>query len=559
MNHTYQELADLIFPEVKQTIEDLEKEYPERNLPKESEVTRFAPSPTGFLHTGSLFTSLVAYTVAKQSGGVFYTRLEDTDQKREIEGSGKQLIDQLKEFNLAPSEGYLGDEEKGSYGPYIQSKRSKIYKVVIKWLISIGRAYPCFCTAEDLNELRLTQEANRVIPGYYGEYAKCRYLSVDEAYERIQKGEKFVIRFKSQGDHTKYIRIHDEVRGDLDLPENDQDIVIYKSDGLPTYHFAHLVDDHFMHTTVVTRGEEWISSLPIHVELFEACNFRRPKYAHLPVIMKLDNGNKRKLSKRKDPEAAVSYFLELGYPVEGIIKYLMTIANSNFEEWLIANPNKDISEFHFSFSKMSLDGALFDLPKLENICKETLAYYSKEKISKEAYAYAKKYSPELKDLIERNFDKFESIMNIERGGEKPRKDYTKYSDIYSHIAFFYEDKYLELVKQNSFEFNPHISNDLTISILEEFKNTNDYSLNEQDWFSSLKALGERYNFVAQFKLYKKNPEAYNGHVGDVANMLRVALTTSSRSPNLFNILHILTKEEINKRIDLAISYLKGEN
>ena len=299
--------------------------------------------------------------------------------------------------------------------------------------------------------------------------------------------------------------------------------------------------------------------MPIHVELFEACNFRRPKYAHLPVIMKLDNGNKRKLSKRKDPEAAVSYFLELGYPVEGIIKYLMTIANSNFEEWLIANPNKDISEFHFSFSKMSLDGALFDLPKLENICKETLAYYSKEKISKEAYAYAKKYSPELKDLIERDFDKFESIMNIERGGEKPRKDYTKYSDIYSHIAFFYEDKYLELVKQNSFEFNPHISNNLTISILEEFKNTNDYSLNEQDWFSSLKALGERYNFVAQFKLYKKNPEAYNGHVGDVANMLRVALTTSSRSPNLFNILHILTKEEINKRIDLAISYLKGEN
>ena len=230
MNHTYQELADLIFPKVKQTIEDLEKEYPERNLPKESEVTRFAPSPTGFLHTGSLFTSLVAYTVAKQSGGVFYTRLEDTDQKREIEGSGKQLIDQLKEFNLAPSEGYLGDEEKGSYGPYIQSKRSEIYKVVIKWLLSIGRAYPCFCTAEDLNELRLTQEANRVIPGYYGEYAKCRYLSVDEAYERIQKGEKFVIRFKSQGDHTKYIRIHDEVRGDLDLPENDQDIVIYKYD-----------------------------------------------------------------------------------------------------------------------------------------------------------------------------------------------------------------------------------------------------------------------------------------------------------------------------------------
>ena len=557
MNHTYQELADLIFPEVKQTIEDLEKEYPERNLPKESEVTRFAPSPTGFLHTGSLFTSLVAYTVAKQSGGVFYTRLEYTDQKREIEGSGKQLIDQLKEFNLAPSEGYLGDEEKGSYGPYIQSKRSEIYKVVIKWLLSIGRAYPCFCTAEDLNELRLTQEANRVIPGYYGEYAKCRYLSVDEAYERIQKGEKFVIRFKSQGDHTKYIRIHDEVRGDLDLPENDQDIVIYKSDGLPTYHFAHLVDDHFMHTTVVTRGEEWISSLPIHVELFEACNFRRPKYAHLPVIMKLDNGNKRKLSKRKDPEAAVSYFLELGYPVEGIIKYLMTIANSNFEEWLIANPNKDISEFHFSFSKMSLDGALFDLPKLENICKETLAYYSKEKISKEAYAYAKKYSPELKDLIERDFDKFESIMNIERGGEKPRKDYTKYSDILPHIAFFYNEKFDEMFKTTKLDFNPNIDKQLTISILKAFKETNDYSLNQQDWFESLKALGEKYGFASQFKIYKKNKDSYKGHVGDIANMIRISLTTSNMSPNLYDILQILPKQEIDRRFDLAIKYLEN--
>ena len=554
--HTLNDLAELIFPDVKLTVEDLEKRYPERKLAEGAEVTRFAPSPTGFLHTGSLFTALVAYKVAKQSHGVYYFRLEDTDQKREVEGSGLDLINQLKEFGVVQDEGYFGDHEEGNYGPYVQSKRGDIYKICIKHLLKIGRAYPCFCTSEELNLLRLTQEANRVIPGYYGEYAKCRYLSVDEAYEKIKNGEKYVIRFKSMGNHNNYIRVHDEVRGDLDLSENDQDIVIMKSDGLPTYHFAHCVDDHFMRTTLVSRGEEWISSLPIHLELFKTMGFKAPKYAHLPVIMKLDNGNKRKLSKRKDPEAAVSYFLKQGYPVDGIIKYLMTIANSNFEEWYLANPQAKLDDFTFSFKKMSLDGALFDLPKLENICKETLAYYTKEEIASKAKDWAKIYSPELLDLINRDYSLFENILNIERGGLKPRKDYTKYSDIYSKIEFFYPDKYDELLKKNSFNFNNLISKEDTISIIKDFMENNDYSLDQTNWFNSLKELGVRHNFAANFKEYKKNKDAFKGHVGDVANIIRVCLTTSSMSPNLYDVLHLISKEEINRRFNLALNFLE---
>lgn len=554
--HTNKELADLIFPEISQTIEDLEKRYPKRELEKGAEVTRFAPSPTGFLHTGSLFTSMIACKAARQTNGVYFFRLEDTDQKREVEGSGKDLIEQLKEFNIIQDEGYFGDYEKGNYGPYVQSKRAEIYKICIKHLIEQGRAYPCFCTQEELNLLRTTQEANRVIPGYYGEYAKCRYLSIDEAYEKIKNGEKYVIRFKSMGNHLNYIRVHDEVRGDLDLTENDQDIVIMKSDGLPTYHFAHAVDDHFMHTTLVTRGEEWISSLPIHIELFKTLNFELPKYAHLPVIMKLDNGNKRKLSKRKDPEAAVSYFLKEGYPTLGIIKYLMTIANSNFEEWLLKNPQEDISNFKFTFSKMSLDGALFDLPKLQNICKETLAYFTKEEIASEAEKWAKKYSPELLNLILQDKEKFIRIMSIERGGIKPRKDYIKYSDIYSHIELFYTENYEKLFSSKELEFNPNIKKEDDIAILEDFKQSNNYSLNQEDWFNSLKDLGQRHGFASNFKEYKKNKEAFKGHVGDIASIIRLALTTSTMSVNLYDILQILPKEEINRRIDKTIEYLK---
>lgn len=544
------DLANLIFSDVNETIEDLEKRFPKRNLSENALVTRFAPSPTGFLHTGSLFTSLIAYKLAKDSNGVFYIRLEDTDTKREIEGSGEDLLKQLKAFNIIPTEGYLGNHEVGSYGPYKQSERASIYRVVIKHLIEIGRAYPCFCTSEDLDALRKDQEIKKLTPGYYGEFAKCRNISVDEAYERIKDGEHYVIRFKSNGNHENKIKVHDLIRGDLELSENDQDIVILKSDGLPTYHFAHAVDDHFMRTNCVTRGEEWLSSLPIHIELFNTLGFELPSYAHLPVIMKLDNGNRRKLSKRKDDEAAVSYFLKDGYPVEALIEYLLTIANSNFEEWKAEHKTTSNDEFKLTFEKMSLDGALFDIMKLKFISKEILSRMTKEEITNRAYEWAKIYDEKLLHLIDLDRNYFMSIMNIEREKENPRKDYEKFSDIFNAIKFFYKDYYLELM-QNELPFNPFIEKSVIKSLLKEFIDTLDLSLDEQNWFNSLKELGKKFGFAESNKIYKQNKDQYIGHVGDVAEILRITFTSSKQSPNLYYVLQILGKEQLKERIDFV--------
>lgn len=544
------DLANLIFSDVNETIEDLEKKFPKRNLSENALVTRFAPSPTGFLHTGSLFTSLIAYKLAKDSNGVFYIRLEDTDTKREIEGSGEDLLKQLKAFNIIPMEGYLGNHEVGAYGPYKQSERASIYRVVIKYLIEIGRAYPCFCTSEDLDALRKDQEAKKLTPGYYGEFAKCRNISIDEAYERIKNGEHYVIRFKSNGNHENKIKVHDLIRGDLELSENDQDIVILKSDGLPTYHFAHAVDDHFMRTNCVTRGEEWLSSLPIHIELFNTLGFELPSYAHLPVIMKLDNGNRRKLSKRKDDEAAVSYFLKDGYPVEALIEYLLTIANSNFEEWKAEHKTTSNDEFKLTFEKMSLDGALFDIMKLKFISKEIISRMSKEEITNRAYEWAKVYDEKLLHLIDLDRNYFMSIMNIEREKENPRKDYEKFSDIFNIIKFFYKDYYLELM-QNELPFNPFIDKSVIKSLLKEFIDTLDLSLDEQNWFNSLKELGKKFGFAESNKIYKQNKDQYIGHVGDVAEILRITFTSSKQSPNLYYVLQILGKEQLKERIDFV--------
>lgn len=544
------DLANLIFSDVNETIEDLEKRFPKRNLSENALVTRFAPSPTGFLHTGSLFTSLIAYKLAKDSNGVFYIRLEDTDTKREIEGSGEDLLKQLKAFNIIPMEGYLGNSEVGLYGPYKQSERASIYRVVIKYLIEIGRAYPCFCTSEDLDVLRKDQEIKKLTPGYYGEFAKCRNISVDEAYERIKNGEHYVIRFKSNGNHENKIKVHDLIRGDLELSENDQDIVILKSDGLPTYHFAHAVDDHFMRTNCVTRGEEWLSSLPIHIELFNTLGFELPSYAHLPVIMKLDNGNRRKLSKRKDDEAAVSYFLKDGYPVEALIEYLLTIANSNFEEWKAEHKTTSNDEFKLTFEKMSLDGALFDIMKLKFISKEILSRMTKEEITNRAYEWAKIYDEKLLHLINLDRNYFMSIMNIEREKENPRKDYEKISDIFNIIKFFYKDYYIELM-QNELPFNPFIEKSVIKALLKEFIDTLDLSLDEQNWFNSLKELGKKFGFAESNKIYKQNKDQYIGHVGDVAEILRITFTSSKQSPNLYYVLQILGKEQLKERIDFV--------
>ncbi len=551
---TSKDLAELIFPDVTMTIKDLEKRYPERNLPEGAEVTRFAPSPTGFLHTGSLFTALIAYRFAKQSQGVYFFRLEDTDQKREIAGTGLDLVNQLANFGIVADEGYIGSGEKGDYGPYVQSQRADIYKVVIKDLIKRGRAYPCFCTREELNELREVQEANKVIPGYYGEYAKCRHYSIDEAIALIKEGKPYVIRFKSKGNHLNHIRVHDEIRGDMDLSENDQDIVIYKSDGLPTYHFAHLVDDHFMRTTLVTRGEEWISSLPIHLELFAAMGWKAPKYAHLPVIMVNDQEThtRRKLSKRKDKEAATSFFIQAGYPKKGIIEYLLTIANSDFEEWLLANPRADIDTFSLTFEKFSLDGALFDLPKLDNISKEVLALESASEFTSECLSWANNYDEKLAALIERDPSYFERIINIEREQEKPRKDYAKFSDVYPKIAFFYSDLYDEIIKE-PLPFNPNIDKEVIIDFLRDFENNIDLTGGENEWFARIKAMGVKHNFADDRKVYKKDPFSYKGWYADCIAFVRIAVCGSTQSPKLYDVLCILGEDEIKRRIDEVIT------
>lgn len=551
---TYKDLADYIFSDVHDTINDLEKRYPQRDLPTGAEVTRFAPSPTGFLHLGSLFMSLIASKVAFDSKGVFYIRLEDTDTKREIEGSGEELISQLRYFGVNPDEGYLGDKEEGKYGPYKQSDRAYIYRVCIKYLMEQGRAYPCFCSHEDIEEMRQIQEANKVIPGYYGEYALCRNISPEDALKRIKAGEKYVIRFRSLGNHLNKVMFHDEVRGDISIADNDLDVVILKGDGLPTYHFAHAVDDHFMRTTTVLRGEEWIASAPIHLELFKALGFKTPKYAHAPVIMKLDNGNKRKLSKRKDPEASVSHFIEDGFTKEALKAYLMSIANSNFEEWTVANNCYDIDKFRFTFDKMPLDGVLFDQDKLNYFSKEIIAQMSASELYDKLIIWAKDYDKTLYAHIKDNKEFVTKILNIERGGEKARKDYVSFKDVYPIIGFFFNDRYLEIIK-DGYPFNPLMDKNVIRDVLNDFKSSNDYNLPNDVWFNSVKELGMRHNFAESNKVYKLNKEAYKGHVGDVAEIIRVAICGAKNSPNLHDVLFILGKEEVDKRIDHAIECL----
>ena len=549
---TYVDLANYIFPEITETIADLEAKYPARKLPEGAEVTRFAPSPTGFLHLGSLFTSLVAHKVAKDTGGVFYLRLEDTDTKREVEGSGDELVRQLAYFGIDPKEGYLGHDE-GEYGPYKQSERAYIYKVCIKELMKKGRAYPCFCSAEQLEETRQIQEAMKEIPGYYGDYAICRTNTPDEAIARIEAGEPYVIRFKSMGNHNNKVTFHDEVRGDISIAENDMDIVILKSDDLPTYHFAHAVDDHFMHTTTVIRGEEWISSAPIHLELFDTLGFKRPKYAHLPVIMKLDNGNKRKLSKRKDPEASVSHFIEEGFPKEALLVYLMSIANSNFEEWTAQNHSYNLDEFKFSFDKMSLDGVLFDQDKLNFFSKEIVAQMSAEEVYNRVHEWA---TGTFKERLEQYKETSIAALNIERGGEKARKDYACYKDVYPILSLFYKEDNENEFNEVGLSFNPNIPSSVVKEVLEDFKESNDYSLGNDVWFSTVKELGARHKFAESGKIFKQNPEAYVGHVGDVAEIIRLAVTNRKNSPNLHDVLVILGKEEVDNRIERALKSLR---
>ena len=541
----YKDLANLIFPDAKE-ISYYEEKYPERDLPEGAIVTRFAPSPTGFVHIGGLYQSLIAKKLAKQTKGVFFLRVEDTDQKREVENAVKGIVSALSEFNLAPDEGMISDEEgKGNYGPYKQSQRKEIYQAYAKYMIEQGKAYPCFCTPEEGEEIRAKQEAAKVRPGYYGVWAKCRNVTVEEAAKRIQAGEKYIIRFKSPGREDRKIEHKDVIKGKVTFPENDQDIVIIKADGLPTYHFAHAVDDHLMRTTLVIRGDEWLSSIPLHLQLFHELGFKAPKYAHIAPIMKNDNGNKRKLSKRKDAEAAVSYYKEEGIPAESVNEYLMNIANSTFENWRRANPDKSMDEFDLQLNKMSVSGALFDMVKLLDVSKTVISKMTAQEVYENAYLWAKEYDQELVGLLA-DKEYALKVFGIERGNKKPRKDIAKWSDVKENISYMYDSEF----EKDESEYPYQVINDkksiekILKLYIEKYYDEND---DKQAWFDKIKELAGEMGYAKEVKEFKANPGMYAAHVGDVSTVLRVALTKRTNTPDMYEIMQILGKEKIEKR------------
>ena len=545
----YKDLANAIFPEAKD-ITYYEEKYPERNLKEGAIVTRFAPSPTGFVHIGGLYQSLIARKLANQTEGVFLLRIEDTDQKREVENGITDIVQSLDRFGIEPDEGMISETEgKGNYGPYRQSMRKEIYQSYAKYLIEQGKAYPCFCTPEDLEEMREKQENAKIRPGYYGVWAKCRNITVEEAIEKINNGEKYIVRFKSPGREDRKIKHHDVIKGNVDFPENDQDIVIIKADGLPTYHFAHAVDDHLMRTTHVIRGDEWLSSVPLHLQLFHELGFKPPKYAHIAPIMKNDNGNKRKLSKRKDPEAAVSYYDEMGIPKEAVNEYLLNIANSNFENWRRANKDKSIDEFELQLNKMSVSGALFDMVKLLDVGKTVISKFTAEEVYENAFNWAKTYDKELEEMLQ-DKDYALKIFGIERGNKKPRKDIAKWSDVKENIEYMYDDKFLAKEQEYPYQvINEKEDVDKILNLyMEKYYDEND---DKQQWFDKIKELAGELGYAKEVKEYKANPDAYKAHVGDVSTVLRVALTGRTNTPDMYEIMQVLGKESIEKRFAVA--------
>ena len=544
------ELANLMFPDVKETVEDIEKRYPKRNLPSGAEVTRFAPSPTGFVHMGSLLSAFEDFKAAKDTNGIFYLRIEDTDQERSVEKGIEGIIRDLANFDITPDEGMISETESiGDYGPYVQSKRKNIYHVYAKHLVMQGLAYPCFCTKEELDETREIQELNKERIGYYGSYAKCRTLSIDEAIKKIKNGEKFVVRFKSLGNFNNKIVLNDRMRGKIEFPENDMDIVIIKStDGLPTYHFAHVIDDHLMHTTTVMRGEEWIPSYPIHEQLFKTLGFDLPQYAHLGLVMKIDeNGTRRKLSKRKDPEASVDFYHEKGIPTMATKLYLMTIANSNFEEWFLNNSKGRLEDFKMDFSKMSASGSLFDVEKLLNITKNYISRMTSEELYNEALPWMKEFDKELYDLMVKYKDYTLKIFSIERYSEKPRKDYSCFRDIRNGIWYMYD----ELFNNLAYDYQKITDKVEIKSILKTyFDNYYDCNDDKDTWFNKMKEMCDSLGYASNMKDYKKNPDNYKGSVADISTVIRVSMTTRSMTPDLYEILKLLGKDRINERIKL---------
>lgn len=536
----YKELAELLYPEVTTTIEDLEKMYPERNLPEGAEVCRFAPSPTGRMHMGNMYAAFIPEVFAHQSNGVFILRIEDTDEKRSIENGIEHIVNDLGEFN------YIIDESPvtgGNYGPYKQRDRLNIYHTVAKYLVSIGRAYPCFCTEEELTEMRTHQEEIKDRIGYYGHYAKCRDLSMEEIKKHIENKDKWVLRLKSMGDFNKKVEFNDLIKGKLELPENDIDQVLIKSDGVPPYAFAHVCDDHYMRVTTVTRDDSYISSLTYHLEIWDACGFKAPKFAHLLPLNKKDGDKVRKISKRKDPEAAVAFYHERGIPVEAIKLYFATLVNSNFEEWFMANPDKTYKDFKFTFDKMSTSGSLYDLEKLINISKNYISRLKAEEVFNLVDAWSRTYDKEFNELINKYKDYTINVLNIEREVERPRKDIESFSAVKREIGYMYDELFFN--EEKTFERKDFYSKELLEYYID---NVYDEADDKQTWFNKIKEMCPKFGFASETKEYKKNPENYKGSVAHACEVIRVSVTNRTMTPDLYEILKLLGKDRIKERI-----------
>ena len=545
---TTKELADLIFPNITKTIEDYEKEYPERNLKEGSKVTRYAPSPTGFMHIGNFMSATLDYVIAKQSNGIFYLRNEDTDGAREIEGAVEYIRHVLQHYKMDPNEYEYRDtkETKGEYGPYIQSERKEIYHAFIKHLIIEGKAYPCFLTQEEMDSIRESQTRDKRRIGIYGRFAKYRNLTPDEAAERINNGEKYTIRLKSSGDFNKKFKFMDLANGEMEFPENDIDIPIMKSSNLlPTYHFAHLVDDHLMRTTHVVRGQEWMSSVPVHYELFKTFGFKMPKYIHTPLILKKDGEKIRKISKRLDPEARMTYYEEKGYPIYSVIEAIMTIINSNYEEWRDKHPDALFTDFEFSPKKMSPSGALFDLDKLDNISKNYISKLKATEVYDLLDEWTKEYDTEFNTIINKYKEYTTNVLNIEREQKKPRKDYSCMSEVKGQIWYMFD----ELFQDVTYEFDEKFSKEEIINVLKtyfnEYYNEND---DKDTWFSKMQEMTDKLGYCSNMKEYKENPDKYKGNIAEISNMIRVGVTSKAQTPDLYVILKLLGKERILERI-----------
>jgi len=542
---TLKEYADILLPGVKHTKEEYENIYKKRNLKEGAIVTRFAPSPTGYVHIGGLFTSFIASRFAKTTDGVFLLRIEDTDQKRQVENGIVNIINDLNNYGITFDEGPINEtEEKGEYGPYIQSKRGDIYKSFAKYLIENNLAYPCFMTEEEIENIRKEQETKKDRIGIYGEYAKYRNISLEEALEKINNEEPYIIRFKSPGKFENKVIVNDAVRGELEFPENDLDIVIIKQDGLPTYHFAHLVDDYLMGVTHVIRSDEWLSSLPIHVQLFDTFEFTRPTYAHLSPLMKKDGENVRKISKRKDPEAAVSYYHEEGIPTEAVKTYIMTVANSNYEEWQELNPDKTYLDFELSFDKVSTSGSLFDMDKLINISKNFLSKIKAEDLYNRTLKYTEEFDTYFYDLLTKYKEYSINVLNIEREVERPRKDIESYQAVKREIGYMYDEIFMS--NEKTYEQKDFYDKELLNYYIETVYDEND---DKQTWFNKIKEMCPRFGFASETKEYKNNPENYKGSVAQACEVIRVAVTGRTMTPDLYEILKLLGKDRIKARIE----------